>query len=103
MARPVFKGPPMLPSATVADTNVSGTFTGTGSSVGVRGRGVDVSIGGTFVGTVIIERLIGGNWQGVESVTAPAERFIENDTSRPVRVRCSAYTSGTVIYAIEAS
>jgi hypothetical protein len=101
MARPVFKGPSTLPSATVADKDVTGTFTATGTSASVRSRGVDVSIGGTFVGTVIVERQIGGSWQGIEAVTAPAERFIESDKSRGVRVRCSAYTSGTVTYALE--
>lgn len=101
MGKAKYLGPPGLPTVNVVDPDVTGTFTATGTSNSVRSKGVDVSIGGTFVGTVVVERLIGGTWQGVEAVTAPAERFVENDKSRGVRVRCSAYTSGTVTYALE--
>jgi hypothetical protein len=101
MARPKILGPASLPSRGIAEKDVSGSFAGTGSSASVKSRGVDVSIGGTFVGTAIIERLIGGVWQGIEAVTAPAERFIENDKSRGVRVRCSAFTSGPITYVLE--
>lgn len=101
MARPKILGPQSLASIGVVDPDVLGTFTGTGASNPVRSRGVDVSVSGTFVGTVVIERLIGGVWQGIEAVTAPAERFVENDKSRGVRVRCSAFTSGPITYALE--
>jgi hypothetical protein len=101
MPRPLIRGPDFLPSKGVVDPLVTGSFGAPGSSNSVRSRGVDVSISGTFVGTVLIERFIGGNWQAIESTTAPIERYIENDLTRPVRVRCSAWTSGTINYVLE--
>lgn len=101
VARPTILGGPNLPSSKVVEKDITGSFTGLGTSPTVTGKGTDVSISGTFTATVVIERLIGGTWQVVESLTAPAERFIESERSRQLRVRCSAYTSGTVNYALE--
>lgn len=101
MPRPAIKGGLGMPSQYVTDSSVAGSLSATGSSNSVQSKGIDISINGTFVGTVVIERYIGGGWQIVESFTAPAERYVQNDLSRPHRVRCSAYTSGTINYVLE--
>lgn len=76
---------------------------------------VTVDITGTWVATILFEGTIdGANWVGVSAKasngTADATRvittaangmwFIEAEGLKQVRVRCSAYTSGTIITAI---
>lgn len=94
--------------------NVTGTFTATGSSAGMLVKGRDdgqpksfnVSLWGTFVGTVVVERnLDGTNWLPLTalgssiSFTGPvSEVFDESETGAQYRLRCSAYTSGTINY-----
>ena len=61
----------------------------------------DLSVWGTFVGTVAIQRQEpGGNWGTIENITAPAERLLANALNRPFRINVTAYTSGTVNYSI---
>lgn len=81
---------------------VSGEFKKVEASDEILSRAIDVSIGGTFVATIYIERYIGGDWRAIEAITSPAERYIENRKAYPIRLNCIAYTSGTVDYALEA-
>ncbi len=61
----------------------------------------DLSIWGTFVGTVAIQRQeAGGNWGTIEGVTEPVEKVITNALNMPFRVNVTAYTSGTINYRI---
>jgi hypothetical protein len=69
---------------------------------GVSGKAVDVSITGTFVGTVSIQRQMSTGWVEIEAVTAPAQRVIEHAVSRQVRCVMSAYTSGSADIVLEA-
>ena len=77
---------------------VIGTFGATGVSEAKRFDEGVLSIGGTFVGTVELQRRIGQNWQTVESYTAAAEKEISNGSPVQTRLECTAYTSGTVEY-----
>ncbi len=83
---------------------ISGTFTATGESSAVRGRACDVSISGSFTATVKIQRFIGGNWVDWASKTAAYEGMEEGASpATEWRLSCSAYTTGTVTYALVAS
>lgn len=90
---------------------VSGTFTATGQSSSFRPIGkFNVSLRGTFVGTVAIERSFDGtNWAGISrdssgtaaTFTGPAGVIceeVEGDTL--YRLNCTTYTSGTVTYRV---
>ena len=85
-------------------TSVSGTFTATGSSAGQNHSGgglLALSISGTFVATVVLQRSLdgGSTYQDIESYTAPAEVNVEAaNQSVLYRLNCSAYTSGTATY-----
>lgn len=59
---------------------------------------MDVSVTGTFVGTVVLERTLDGtNWGICATYTTATEDVITNGSgSVPYRFRCSAYTSGTI-------
>lgn len=96
-----------------SNMNLTGTFTATGNggSAQVQPGHYNVSIWGTFVGTVVLERSFdsGTTWiprnydySGTAvSFTAPASiEMHEHELGVLVRVRCSAYTSGTVNYRI---
>lgn len=93
-----------------AGASLTGEFTATGQSdafTPVAGRGFDVSAWGTFVGTVQLERNIGGQWlpltsngQQIDKWTASFSEVV----SEPVygikyRLNCTAYTSGTINYS----
>ena len=61
----------------------------------------DISIWGTFVATIAIQRqAAGGNWGTIESINTPAERVVANALNMPFRINVTAYTSGTVNYSI---
>lgn len=90
---------------------VAGTFGATGQSSSFRPIGkFNVSLRGTFVATVAIERSFDGtNWAGVSrdssgtaaTFTAPCgviAEEVEGDTL--YRLNCTAYTSGTVTYRV---
>lgn len=98
----------------LAGTVVSSTFTGTGSSASTQIFGMgNVTLTGTYVATVVIERSFDGGSTfsplpldtagTANAYTAPVTLVI-NETEAGVfyRVRCSAYTSGTVTYRISA-
>jgi len=80
---------------------VKGTFGATGQSAVLQGRDVDVSISGAASATVAIQRRMDGtNWVTIESITGDAERVVENANGVEMRLNCTAYTSGTVTYAM---
>lgn len=73
--------------------------------------GFNVAVYGTFVGTVVLEKTYDGgtNWVPVlrpggntaVSYTAPStEVLYEPEDSVAYRLRCSAYTSGTINYRL---
>jgi len=76
------------------------TFTTTGESAGIRGEKVQVLIGGTFVGTVIPQVNINGSWVDIpsKSYTDVTVEMFEFAVGVGFRLRCSAYTSGTIEY-----
>lgn len=79
---------------------ITGTFTATGTSSEVTISHGDLSISGTFSATVELQRNFGGNWVTVETITAPTELVIEPGRGQTFRLECTAYTSGTVTYAM---
>lgn len=96
---------------------VTGTFTGTGQSAGITVKGVDdqrghplnVSLWGTFVGTVRVERTFdnGTTWLPMTALgsainfTGPAsEVFDEGEAGVQYRLNCTAFTSGTINYRL---
>lgn len=96
-------------------TAVTGTFTGTGESasfIPIPGRGFNISVydtggSGAFVGTVKVQRKIGGVWVtkwpgSVYVITDEDRSFIDDDPEHGVeyRVTCTAYTSGNIGYRI---
>ena len=88
----------------MATRNTSGSFTATGTStpVGPRGDSMDLSISGTFVGTIVLQRSHddGATWNDVTdgSFTAAVEKPILT-ASPAFDYRLSyTHTSGTVVY-----
>lgn len=95
-------------------TNIASAFTGTGQSGSFRpaaGRPFNVSVWGTFVGTVELERSFdaGSTWLDCSrdsagttaSFTAPFSVVVEEPEVGVIyRLNCSAYTSGTINYRI---
>jgi hypothetical protein len=102
MPKPLILGGYTPDWGTVTGGLVSGVFRKVEVSDDILSKAIDVSIGGTFVATINIERYIGSDWRIIEQLTAPAERYIENRKAYPIRLNCVAYTSGTVDYALEA-
>jgi hypothetical protein len=92
---------------------VTGTFTATGQSASftpICGRPFNVTLSGTFVASVQLERSFdaGSNWHPITAAgtqlyawTAAASETAEEHESGPIyRLNCTAYTSGTVNYRI---
>lgn len=102
----------------MAKENISGTFTATGQSSSfepdrrtVRDNQFNVTLSGTFVGTVQIERSFdrGANWRAISrdsagtaaAYTAPMSVVVEEPEAGVLyRLNCTAYTSGTITYRI---
>lgn len=91
---------------------VSSTFVATGTSASftpLAGRAFNITLTGTFVATVQLERFLGGVWVPITAVgtqimiwTAPAsEQWSDDQNAVPYRLNCNAYTSGTVTYRLE--
>lgn len=78
---------------------ISGTFTGTANSAEMTVNHAPISITGTFVATIKLQRRDGENWVDVEQYTSPIVKNLEGKGS-VFRYSCSAYTSGTVNYFI---
>ena len=85
-------------------TLISGSFTTTGvSNSSMIYRNFNVSVQGTFVATVDLERSFdnGTTWEVVESYTAPVSKSLnEVEALVSYRLNCSAFTSGQVNYRI---
>jgi hypothetical protein len=83
-------------------TSVAGTISSATAGTATEAVGkADLSIWGTFVATIAIQRQeAGGNWGTIESVTAPVEKVLTNALNMPFRVNVTSYTSGTVNYRI---
>lgn len=79
---------------------VTGTFTGTGSSSEISFGVGDMAIWGTFSGTVEVQAYFGGAWQTVASYTTAGIRKVELGQPRAYRLTCTAFTSGTINYAL---
>lgn len=82
---------------------VQGDFTALGTSDETFASEADFLVSGTFVGTVVVEVKENGrdNWAPACTETAPAVRRILVSRGRQFRVRCSAFTSGTIQYSLE--
>src|SRR5947209_511085 len=92
-------------------TTVSKSFTAVGqvsNTQGVRaGENFSYAISGTFVGTVVIERQVANDvpsWETLLTASAGASGYLPAETKGEpmarIRVRCSAYTSGTIVTSI---
>jgi hypothetical protein len=94
-------------------TAVESTFSATGQSASftpIYGRNFNISITGTFVGTIQLQRYIDATigWVPITAAgqqmltwTAPAsEVWSESQVGVLYRLSCIAYTSGTAIYSI---
>lgn len=84
---------------------VSGSFTGTGASGTLTTKEFAFSVSGTFSATVAIQRSFDGGttWRTVESHTEAAEKSGDNGSECLMRLECTAYTSGTVNYVLDAN
>lgn len=86
-------------------TTVSSSFTATGSSTAIAisgGESVAIVLSGTWVGTVLLQRRIGGYaWETVAAFTANVTQSITAPTGGGIfRWKCTAYTSGTIVYSL---
>ena len=82
-------------------------FAGATTGVAVTGKGISYRLDGTFVGTIVVEFQdnFHDDWIISRSDTAPAANMpivITDNIVRNWRVRCSAYTSGSPKYSIQA-
>lgn len=106
----VDRGQNFAPSAKTA---ITGTFAATGQSASftpIAGREFNVTLRGTFVATVQLERSFdaGANWSPITAAgtqlylwTAPASETAEEPQYGVLyRLNDTAYTSGTVTYRI---
>lgn len=77
-----------------------------GAAILVRdGEQFTYDVSGTFVGTVVVEQLIGGGWTTVvDALTTAASGTVTarayNEKNAIFRFRCSAFTSGTIVTAL---
>jgi hypothetical protein len=78
---------------------LSGTFTATGTSNETTVNDAPISVSGTFVATVKLQRKDGSNWVDVKSYTSETVENLEGKGA-VYRFNCSAFTSGTVNYFI---
>lgn len=91
-----------------ANTRIAGNFTATGQSseIVVSARKFVLKIGGTFTATVALETFNtqANAWQAVQAAfTAPVVLVYESGANgQRFRLNCTAYTSGTAGYEIEA-
>lgn len=93
----------------MAETQLSSSLTGTGSTSAVIMRNGIVRLSGTFSATLQVEvdALANNTWApaldgsgAAINITVPGVLKIENGVSCPTRVTCTAYTSGTVNVAL---
>jgi hypothetical protein len=101
------------------DRTASGNLTAVNQTVAISTIGcgdTGIQIAGTFVGTVVFEGTVDGStWSGLtlfgigslpipnSSLSVPQLGRLVCAGFNQVRVRCSAYTSGTIVVSMEAS
>jgi hypothetical protein len=56
-----------------------------------------LSISGTFIGTITLQRRMGSEWRDVDTFTAPVEESIRHSDVTKYRLVMSAFTSGSAI------
>jgi hypothetical protein len=88
-------------------SSIAKSFTAVGDGfelLAPAGVTVGYAVTGTFVGTVLLEVLTRAGWATVTSVTAVSRGSFPSEaqgrTTR-YRFRCSAYTSGTIVTALD--
>lgn len=82
-----------------ASVVISKQFAGTDTGVSDTAvlRSASITIGGTFVGTVVLQRQDrNNNWIDIQSFTAAGQATLDDAASRPTRFNCTAHTSGTI-------
>lgn len=84
---------------------ISGNFTATGAGTEtLTTKEFGISVSGTFSGTVALQRSLDGtNWHTVESYTEATEKAGDNGNECLMRLNCTAYTSGTISYVLDAN
>lgn len=100
----------LLTSGNLSATGSSATFQPKESSYIQTKMPFNYSISGTFVGTVVLEKSFDGGTTWLQaydstgtaiSYTAPKNIILEEPEAGVLyRVRCSAYTSGTISYRL---
>lgn len=85
-------------------TEVSETLTATGPGNSVSGSGsIDISISGTWTGSVTVQRFLGGAWRDVQAFTTNTEQTMENGRRNPpVRLNVTALSSGSIVTVLSA-
>jgi len=89
-------------------TKISTTFSGVAEntfSPSIRLRGdMSISVSGTFVGTIVVQRSPdnGANWFNVKEYTAPAEEagFEPVEMTYRAGIETGNYTSGTAVVSL---
>lgn len=77
---------------------VQGTLVATGQTAGELGSKIDISLSGTWVGTVVLQRYMSGGWQNTgDSWTANDEIYVEGATPLMYRLDWTR-TSGSLVY-----
>lgn len=87
-------------------SNLAVSFTGVaagGAIAAASGALVNYRLSGTFTATLILERSLDGgmSWEQLGSFTAATSGAIPNLKAALYRWRCSAFTSGTAVTALE--
>lgn len=88
-------------------TDLTNSFTGTGTSdaKSVFSNSFDISISGTFVATIALQKSYdgGSTWITIESFEEAAERTgLVGRRGVQYRFNCTAYTSGTAVCRLAA-
>lgn len=92
----------------MSNTRLAGNFTATGQSqeIIVSARKFMLKIGGTFTATIALEAFNtqANAWQAVQTAFTAGTVLVYESPARGQRFRlnCTAYTSGTASYEIDA-
>lgn len=90
------------PTTKQVAARVSGSFTAIGAGDAIRlnaGESFDYSLSGTWSATMVLERTLnnGLTYETLSTFTATAGDTVTADKTGLYRLRCSAFTSGTVV------
>jgi inosine-uridine nucleoside N-ribohydrolase len=76
-------------------------------TIDVLGNTVDLTVSGTFVGTVALQRQMSGQatWDTVAAsvLSAPGSLTVTSASPCKWRLTCSAFTSGTIVCLVSAA